>query len=475
MTNAALRGKPDAGNPHVRFDEGEVAPCTEEVSLRRVHWRRQPEGRASVCAATPRRGSLLYNKLLGMICVVVAAASAYSSSITIDSVVQRWPWNNKFDITYTVTDGQMLTADGVGDVYCKIVFTATIGGQTYEIDGVTNVGANASSGQHTVTWTPPTSLRAKDMNCTMTATLMSAAAPSGDDYMIVDLDTGTVSFEGMLYSQELSNARYNVNEYKTEKMVLRKVPCWAKRDSLPNSSSLTGNGYPTGDNANYASSNSEATWETKRDYYAGVFMVTKAQYCKVFGRPYDASTDTIPAIEGNYWTANAGRYITWNALRDSQLPTNTVPAESDGGFFARLKFKTGDKYDFDMPTLIMSEIAARAGNRGRYYWGGDSIDESYLVYNASATAVGSKKANSWGLYDVAGNGFEHCLDDASLANIADASDAFTASWGGASQRRNRGGTTSSGTSIAECSASYYKGNGTGITTAAGFRVFVIIK
>ena len=40
MTNAALRGKPDAGNPHVRFDEGEVAS-----------------------AATPRRGSLLYKML----------------------------------------------------------------------------------------------------------------------------------------------------------------------------------------------------------------------------------------------------------------------------------------------------------------------------------------------------------------------------------------------------------------------------
>ena len=37
MTNAVLRGKPDAGNPHVRFDEGEVA------------------------SAKPRRGSLLYN------------------------------------------------------------------------------------------------------------------------------------------------------------------------------------------------------------------------------------------------------------------------------------------------------------------------------------------------------------------------------------------------------------------------------
>ena len=39
MTNAILRGKPDAGNPHVRFDEGEVA------------------------SAKPRRGSLLYKKI----------------------------------------------------------------------------------------------------------------------------------------------------------------------------------------------------------------------------------------------------------------------------------------------------------------------------------------------------------------------------------------------------------------------------
>ena len=61
-TGKALDGKPDAGNPHVRFDEGEVASCTAEASLRRVHCRRQPEGRASVCAATPRRGSLLYRR-----------------------------------------------------------------------------------------------------------------------------------------------------------------------------------------------------------------------------------------------------------------------------------------------------------------------------------------------------------------------------------------------------------------------------
>ncbi len=51
-TGKALNGKPYAGNPHVRFDEGEVAP-----------------------AATPRRGSLLYKKMT-MVAVCVALAVA---------------------------------------------------------------------------------------------------------------------------------------------------------------------------------------------------------------------------------------------------------------------------------------------------------------------------------------------------------------------------------------------------------------
>ena len=51
MTNAALRGKPDAGNPHVRFDEGEAAPAT-----------------------TPRRGSLLYIKMKRCVSLLAFAA-----------------------------------------------------------------------------------------------------------------------------------------------------------------------------------------------------------------------------------------------------------------------------------------------------------------------------------------------------------------------------------------------------------------
>ena len=81
MTNAARRGKPDAGNPHVRFDEGEVAPCTAEASLRRVYCRRQPEGRTSVCAATSRRGSLLYKRVL-TVTAMMAVAMVFADPAT---------------------------------------------------------------------------------------------------------------------------------------------------------------------------------------------------------------------------------------------------------------------------------------------------------------------------------------------------------------------------------------------------------
>ena len=51
MTNAILRGKPDAGNPHVRFDEGEVA------------------------SAKPSRGSLLYTGFLAVAAALAAGAA----------------------------------------------------------------------------------------------------------------------------------------------------------------------------------------------------------------------------------------------------------------------------------------------------------------------------------------------------------------------------------------------------------------
>ena len=70
----------------------------------------------------------------------IAGSAAAIPSITVDSVVQRWPWNNKVDITYTIA------GDGGQDVkasqYCKVVFTATVNGTDYVLDGARDIVAS---------------------------------------------------------------------------------------------------------------------------------------------------------------------------------------------------------------------------------------------------------------------------------------------------------------------------------------------
>ena len=66
-------------------------------------------------------------KLMAAVTVATSATlpmAVNAASIAIDSVAQRWPWNNKVDITYTVTDGQNHAAG----VYCGIEFNVSVPG-----------------------------------------------------------------------------------------------------------------------------------------------------------------------------------------------------------------------------------------------------------------------------------------------------------------------------------------------------------
>ena len=87
MTNTAQRGKPYAGNPHVRVDEGEDASV-----------------------ATPRRGSLLYKKLLTMIgaAAVACCATAATLSVTKDTTLTA---NAKYD-SVSVSENATLNLAG---------------------------------------------------------------------------------------------------------------------------------------------------------------------------------------------------------------------------------------------------------------------------------------------------------------------------------------------------------------------------
>ena len=392
---------------------------------------------------------------------IIPLAAMSATDITVDSVVQRWPWNNKVDITYTVTGGQDLTS--VTPQYKRIVFATVLNGTTYTIDGTTDVGASANEGTHTVTWTLPSGVKSND--CTMTAAVYAADAPSGDDYMIIDLTklSDNVTYEGLLATQDASNERYNTATYKKDKLVLRKVPA-----GVP---------YPTGDSVNFGSggdANTARTWNTTRDYYIGVFPVTQYQYKKLCGS-YSAaiaSGDLLP-VEN----------VSWVGLRTDIAPEASIPTvESNSGtFLQRLNYITGNKFGFDLPTEVMFEIAGRAGATTTFFWGNDP-DASYVVNGESApVAVGSCKSNAWGIFDIIGNVFYWCRDAYDGGSNLNVPDAFTPhsiiTGGNSNFRRFRAGAVWSHNILSEpLRFAMSKRNGSAGTDAwaRGFRVAMIV-
>ena len=334
----------------------------------------------------------------------MALAATAAPTIAIDSVAQRWPWNNKVDITYTIENGQDL-ANGI---YYKVVFEVDAAGTKYTIDGSDDVIAKAGTGTHKVTWTMPSGI--KPTNCKMVAKLYETTG----DYMIVDLNTGAYAFQDLAEGatpalcQTNSNIRYNTDLYKTTnsvgecRMAFRRIP--------------KGGPYPTGDNTHFASTNSVTTWTTDRDYFVSIFRVTGFQFKKLGGSAH--STES--------WNSLSALFSGWNYLRGSQSPETELGSNaSSESWFERLNAKTGMR-GFDLPTEVMWEIAARAMTAETTYWWGNNGSErtSYMHDKASYPKTGTKLPNAWGIYDMAGF-YEWCRDGASLADQADAADPFT--------------------------------------------------
>ena len=298
--------------------------------------------------------------------------------VEINSVQQQYPWTNTVDITYTSTGI-------ISNNTYYVVFEAK--DKDSNVLGLITNDLKISSGSTwTAQWQPPFNVRYE--NCTMTPYVYKGGQ---DDYMIVDLETWKVTYEGMS-TQEASNAKYNTDEYKTKKLVLRKINAGT---------------YLIGDNltpiAN--STNTQHSVTTPKDFYCAIFELTVSQYNRIMGNAItNESTITYDQIN-------------WNEIRGS-AGVSAIPST---GVMGNLNSKNKDNLKgFDLPTYSMWEISARAGVTTPYFTG-DSITDAILDYawlssNSSGTmqSVGTRLPNAWGIYDMQGNGWEWVRD---ISNI----------------------------------------------------------
>jgi formylglycine-generating enzyme len=132
-------------------------------------------------------------------------------------------------------------------------------------------------------------------------------------------------------------------------------------------------------------------FEVKLDnpYYIGKFEITQAQWTNVMGtNPSVFTASKVSDDVNNHPVEN----VTW---KDIQL------------FLKKLN-KLDKEHTYRLPTEFEWEFAARAGNKDDIAW--KEIFETAVLSGKTTTAVGSKKPNAWGLYDMLGNVWEWVHD-----------------------------------------------------------------
>ena len=307
-----------------------------------------------------------------MVAALAAMGLGAAPVVEITSVQQQYPWTNTVDITYTST--------GIAEDNTYYVVFKAQDSAGNEIDVITNALKVSQGSTWVAQWQPPFNVRYE--NCTMTPYVYKGGQ---DDYMVVDLETWQVTYEGMS-TQGASNEKYNTTPYKTRYLVLRKVP---SGDYWMGNSDISANTYHR---VNFPN-----------DYYIGIFKLTVAQYDRIASGT--KSTGVTPKVN-----------LDFNSLRGSAGSAATPST----GIFATMKTKTG--LEFDCPTHSMWEVAAKAGVKDelKYPWGNTSTDADFdkYVQRVQGSAVGTKDPNGWGLYDMVGNNYEASRDTANDGNLA---------------------------------------------------------
>ena len=235
------------------------------------------------------------------------------------------------------------------------------------------------------------------------------------EYLVVDMGQGALASHWPVTNLTAVPEGGWTDEYKTDKLVLRRVPA-----------GVFMMGSPEGEQGRFGNETQHAAGVSK-DFYVGIFEVTQRQW--------ELATGYKPSFFRNEdcWKTRPVERVSYGDIRGdgagAAWPADGQHAVDPGSFLYAMRRLTG--LDFDLPTEAQWEYACRAGttnalNSGREltsvtdcpnmaevgrYGYNRGADNSETCDTAGGTAaVGSYEPNAWGLYDMHGNVAEWCLD-----------------------------------------------------------------
>ena len=357
--------------------------------------------------------------LLLTVMLSLTASFVFADAINV-SAYQRWPWNGKVDITFTIPEPDTDETR----IYAIEYYVSIDGGEPIALNAIEGDGANNEA--------------------VITPGLKKAV---WDAYQDMPNLSGSKAKIGVIAEDITEESFFMKMDLATGKLVISKTgPSVApgassKRTELwfknvkPGTFTMGSGTGEVGRNANETQHEVTIT----KPFMIGVFELTQAQCLLLTGEnPSYHSGEGYVFVGGDCLPVDSTNY---NKLRGTSAgatwPNQTDHRVDDTSLIGKIRAHFDNKYLFDLPTEAQWEYACRAIEKedGSYDFWGDNVWNNGLPYdpvspyidnnldkvgwnthNANTNGfmttreVGLLEPNGLGLYDMHGNVAEMCLD-----------------------------------------------------------------